>query len=471
MKSENFYKPGQSASLYEDELAETRAQVELPPASCKELTRELLELQIAQSRSKLLGERSRQLSKAAAEIGFEAQPWNQREQIAETEKNLRIAETERNRMERRCEELQKGWQVDRIQWQSLVKQVEDGLSAQLQKSEAERGLLDAQVTSLNAQCSQLGSEKSFLADQVTDLRYRIERLEKENADLIDGTERKLDLSNGDKQEALRVNAELRLLHRQLENQVVHHRNSLESAELEVQKLKAKLAEKNEECEDAEAKLRLARNVILQIEPKLAQALSTNVRKDAEVKDLSARLATVEEELCQALADNTALAESFGQKNLDFNDLENKFHEQQNTASKRMTELEILLAVRDNGLRKYASDLNQRQARVLEAAMKLAGELRDSSQLNPLQDYLKVTEFELVRVETQLRKLSDSSAERPRLEQTYDKLAEQKKFLLDMLGRSRVSISEQALRVLQICEALRQEQAPPPPPEQRALSQK
>jgi hypothetical protein len=84
-------------------------------------------------------------------------------------------------------------------------------------------------------------------------------------------------------------------------------------------------------------------------------------------------------------------------------------------------------------------------------------------LNPVQDLLKVTEYEMNKLEIELKKTPTSSPSRSSLENTMEQLIEQKNFLRSISDVSSGVFETKIARLREFARDFRIEEIPPLPP--------
>jgi chromosome segregation ATPase len=137
----------------------------------------------------------------------------------------------------------------------------------------------------------------------------------------------------------------------------------------------------------------------------------------------------------------------------------------------MTELErerlekwsAQLAVREQQLRHYATSLNKEKTDLKGFSKQIAGEIQMVSRTHPLKDYLKATEFELSKVELQLKTTPTLSPERAKLEHAVGQLMEQREFLKAILVSAQTQFEGQVATLEKIVQNSKLAVVPPPPP--------
>ncbi len=136
---------------------------------------------------------------------------------------------------------------------------------------------------------------------------------------------------------------------------------------------------------------------------------------------------------------------------------------------RMREEQVMsresqLSSRESQLRSYADSLNRTKFEIREQAKRLGHEMQMAKAINPLGDYLELTENEILRVETQLKKTPTLASERPRLEACLTELIEQREFLRQNLQRAQREMDTKARKLAALANGDILTATPPPPPQ-------
>jgi hypothetical protein len=98
---------------------------------------------------------------------------------------------------------------------------------------------------------------------------------------------------------------------------------------------------------------------------------------------------------------------------------------------------------------YRNQLTEEEAELKHIASKLAQELKISGAVHPLQDYLKMTDLELSKIELELKKLPGSSMDRPHFEAVLTQLTEQRNFLRSTIETTQQTLQKRTQIVLKI----------------------
>jgi len=142
-------------------------------------------------------------------------------------------------------------------------------------------------------------------------------------------------------------------------------------------------------------------------------------------------------------------------------------EQRAQALMRDAEHGARLELRENQLRVYSSALSKEKSEMQKIAKNLVKEIRMLSATHPLRDYVAATEFELSKIEIQLKKTPTVSAERAQYEDYLTKLVEQRDFLKGVLGSSQRQYETQVSELERLVSGSLLSPVPPPPPTKTA----
>lgn len=123
--------------------------------------------------------------------------------------------------------------------------------------------------------------------------------------------------------------------------------------------------------------------------------------------------------------------------------------------------------REAQLRNYAQALTKEKHELTKEYQRLIDETQSVRALNPLKDYLDLTEFELEKVEIQLKKTPEISNDRPRYEAYLSELVEQRNFLRQILEASQKKLDQQIGRISQNLKSGQWQPIPPLPPSLRS----
>ena len=115
------------------------------------------------------------------------------------------------------------------------------------------------------------------------------------------------------------------------------------------------------------------------------------------------------------------------------------------------------------LRNYIANMETEKSQIKRITSELGEEIQAAQVMNPLKDYLSLTEFELSKIELQLKKTPTLSQDRPKLEACLTKLMEQREFLRATLQASQEQLHERAAALKRLTQDTSLELAPPLPP--------
>lgn len=214
---------------------------------------------------------------------------------------------------------------------------------------------------------------------------------------------------------------------------------------------------------------------------------TEIQKLREVNEMQMQLTTTHlnakiDEKQRHLIDLTNENESLKQKlnaatrslqesEAERESLSSSFKALSNREDSKREQLESLasqLKNRESQLRHYAANIAKEKNDIIQCARQLADEIHSARTLNPLKDYLSLTEFELSKAELQLKKTPTISLERTRLESVLTQLHEQREFLKKTIMKSKIQLDEQAANLLRITRSQKAGTIPPLPPWSRDL---
>ena len=122
-----------------------------------------------------------------------------------------------------------------------------------------------------------------------------------------------------------------------------------------------------------------------------------------------------------------------------------------------------VAAREHQLRHYAVAVTEQKAELVRQTKLLADEIQMAAKMHPLKDYLKVTEFELSKVDVQLKLTPTLSVDRARLEACVKQMSEQRDFLKNVVEASTKRLEEQAASIVALVKSPKLIATPPLPP--------
>lgn len=139
--------------------------------------------------------------------------------------------------------------------------------------------------------------------------------------------------------------------------------------------------------------------------------------------------------------------------------------------KQLHDTSLEIENREAQLRSYATALTREKTEALRFSKQLAEELRAARATHPLKDYLRLTEFELTKIEVQLKKTPALSTERPQLESCLTQLIEQREFLKNVLASTQRQLEARADEFLKAIQSGRLAPVPPLPPSKQKQSKR
>ncbi len=125
-----------------------------------------------------------------------------------------------------------------------------------------------------------------------------------------------------------------------------------------------------------------------------------------------------------------------------------------------------LAQRESQLRQYAATLAENKAAFGKQLTALSEEIQMALKAHPLKDYLALTEFELSKLEVQLKTTPMIAPERKQLEGFFKQMIDQRDFLKTVVTESQRRFEAHARTVLTMLEDPRLSQIPPVRPGRR-----
>ena len=143
--------------------------------------------------------------------------------------------------------------------------------------------------------------------------------------------------------------------------------------------------------------------------------------------------------------------------LDQLKLENKMKAESIAKTKQIQQ------ARQERLKTYAERVNQEKTTLASFTEGLKQEMTLAAKMNPVKDLLKLTEFELGKLEIELMKTPTSSPIRRNLEAGVDELVQQKRFLSGVLSDSENEWNQKIQKLIELSRDFRLETLPPLPP--------
>jgi len=124
---------------------------------------------------------------------------------------------------------------------------------------------------------------------------------------------------------------------------------------------------------------------------------------------------------------------------------------------------IRLELREDQLKNYNESLNFEKGQLMKSIQEFSDELALAGECNPIKDYLKATEFQLSRLEIQLKRTPALASERPALEEALSQLIEQRDFLKSILLNSEKQLLARSLKLSSLLRNGQLAKVPPLPP--------
>ncbi len=122
------------------------------------------------------------------------------------------------------------------------------------------------------------------------------------------------------------------------------------------------------------------------------------------------------------------------------------------------------AEKDLRLRSYCKSLDQQKTELKKQYLVLHSEIQNLRAMNPLREYLVVTDREVSRLQILLAKTPQFSEERGRLEDEVSRLIKQRDSLRDMVTSADREMERRALRLMTLVQSEELVDCPPLPPE-------
>jgi hypothetical protein len=128
----------------------------------------------------------------------------------------------------------------------------------------------------------------------------------------------------------------------------------------------------------------------------------------------------------------------------------------------------VLKTREKQLNYYSRSINSEKSSLRDEIMLLVDELKTASTLNPLRNYLTITEREISKVEIDLSKIPLVASDRPRMEDILTQLIRQRDAIRDMIQESEGQYHKKIRKLLSVAHSEALSPIPPLPPEDRSL---
>lgn len=156
---------------------------------------------------------------------------------------------------------------------------------------------------------------------------------------------------------------------------------------------------------------------------------------------------------RTLRDQIQLMQNLSVAQEELNNLRDEESEKNRLKSER-------LELQAEHLKKYAANLNEEKEWLRKGSRDLLNEVKSTTSLHPLRDYLALTKRELSKIEAELMKTPTSAPQRKGLEECVGQLIEQRGFLEQVIEGSENEVKSDASRILKI---LQEAQPVPIPP--------
>lgn len=327
----------------------------------------------------------------------------------------------------------------------LESQARMALETRLSESQADRKVQQAEIERLSAALA----EKSHLAQMNgEELNHQLKAMEKMR-DHAGFLQLELAKTQGEVERARAEIAELRLEFAMTQGKA--ERMSAQCAELEValagargeceqskvryteaerdlarfraqaEQLSDQCTELKNEIEGARARADKAELTRSEIEREMAQLRSESERIRAEAVAEAQRGATAQAGVRERMAETEAQLQAITAR------------------EKAFQKKEALMERHEARLRAYITGLGNARNQIKQVAQQLFEEVEAGQAVHPLKDYLALTEFELTKLEVELKKTPMSSADRPRLETCVKDMVEQREFLKGLIDAARHQI--------------------------------
>ena len=186
----------------------------------------------------------------------------------------------------------------------------------------------------------------------------------------------------------------------------------------------------------------------------------------ELKRVSIALRDQKLEFAEAQRRSSTLEESLQecqQQVIMLRQLLNSQESRNKIEEKALERKAVQLERQEEQLRVYATSLSNTRNEVKEFSKELVSDIEATRTLHPLNDYLALTEFELSKIELQLKKTPTVSSDRPKLETCLEQLMTQRNFLRSTIDSSHKENEKRASIILKIAESSNLPYIPPPPP--------
>lgn len=151
------------------------------------------------------------------------------------------------------------------------------------------------------------------------------------------------------------------------------------------------------------------------------------------------------------------------KNSNLEENQKEFEIRCGYRERQLAAREKQMGIREMQLKHYANSITEQKSEFVRQTKMLAEEVLVAAKMHPLRDFLKMTEFELSRVEVQLKLTPSISSDRAKLEAYFEKMIEQRDFLKKVVEESEKNFADQAQQLLDLIRSPKMSATPPPPP--------
>ncbi len=384
------------------------------------------------------------------------------------------------------ESARQDWQRQKEKWQERAAEDE----RRIEKLKGERDRASQKIVDTQKSEDQ---QKVILTQQIQDLRHSKTRLQQRISDL-ESSQKKL-VAEKKEQEDLRG-----LLSKRAQNIFeLEDRLSVLQKQLETEKAQASaVEEKNEHLawtrRNQKSELVKLQQENKSLNEKIIDLQTLSLQKEAEFQDIQielkgsnaqweARVRQLQADLDQSEAKRGEyLKEIQNQKEIIENHkIQSATQMKQITEAEenlvqlasteknikgledKIAEREQALDLREQQFSHYVQLVNHAQEELRSAVSRLDQEMQLSINLNPLKDFIKITEREIDRIDLQLKKTPTISPERIRLETYMDELFEQRVFLKDNIRKINQEADKRRSQLAEIYKSTSLSAVPPMPP--------
>ena len=421
---------GQIASLHEqvsDKTAVTRA----------------LEIEVTNTRSlfekteELLHTTKKELALAMSSIATMQKTYE--DQVRETER-IHKNEIKEEQLKRQTEAF--AWSTRFNDQAQVLSQLKSKMEAEI---EEKRSLQDAASKELEVQREQVAS----LSTRLLATEKRLQSTQSEYENYREKSVRKHeDLE--ERYSALRLESA-----RQLKDAQIAYARTLRT---EKTRREEELSAMRREFESLAAKEQAEHSMALD---RARQELMA--RLETERASQSVELADLEKRVEDLSRENANLKLAMNSKTSGLEAEQREFEVRSQHRERQIAAREKQASIREMQLKQYANSITEQKTEFVRQTKILADEVGTASKMHPLKDYLKMTEFELSRVEVQLKLTPTISSDRAKLESYFEKMVEQRDFLTKVVAESEKKFAEQAQKLLELIRSPKMAATPPPPP--------